>query len=223
MILVIEDDSAIRRGLFDYLTLSGFEAAEAACLAEATSQLESRAIDLVLLDLVLPDGSGLDWLDWLRSRRPALPVIILTALGEERQRVAGLNRGADDYVVKPFSLKELRARISAVLRRAPRSAEAQPKIQISDRVTLDADCRCLIADSGETVALTEKESAALRYLAAHANRVVGRDELLRQVWGIEAGAMNTRTVDICIARLREKLPSDVRLTTKRGQGYALEK
>ncbi len=223
MILLIEDDPAIRRGIADYLRLTGFETVEASRLADATVELDSAPVELVLLDLILPDGNGLDWLDELRKTRPGLPVIILTALGEQRQLVAGLDRGADDYIVKPFSLKELRARITAVLRRAPVSEETNIPVSLSPAVQFDFRNRKLIIDGKRFVPLTDKESAAFRYLTAHANSIVGRDELLRCVWGFEAAGTNTRTVDICIARLRDKLPDGIRLVTVRGQGYVYEK
>jgi two-component system alkaline phosphatase synthesis response regulator PhoP len=160
----------------------------------------------------------------VRNVRPTLPVIILSARGEENDRVSGLRLGADDYVVKPFSVTELLARVAAVLRRSP----SRP----SDVETLPLDAghvdfaRCEVAfDDGERIELSEREQQLLRYLARHAGRAVGRQELLENVWQIDARGVSTRTVDMHIARLREKLrddPIDPQvLITVRGRGYML--
>lgn len=220
-ILTIEDDAAIRRGIVDALTFSGYDVIEA---ADGTSG-ERRAIesqyDLLLLDLGLPGVTGLDILRQVHRLRPRRPVIILTAKGEEADRVQGLREGADDYVVKPFSVKELLARIEAVLRRAVPQPE-QRIVQWQQGV-LDFDRRELRYHDQSRTELSEKESELLQYLIANSGRAVSRDELLTGIWQLSPQGINTRTIDMHIARLREKLrdnpESPVTLLTVRGKGY----
>ena len=178
--------------------------------------------DLVLLDLVLPARDGLEVLKEVRDIRPTLPVIILTAKGEEADRVRGLSLGADDYVVKPFSVKELLARVKAVLRRSPERPSDILEVDIpGGRVDFG---RCEVRfDNGNRAALSEREAALLRYLVSNAGRAVSRDEILSRVWRISAGAVETRTIDMHIARIRGKLrddPSEPQVVlTVRGKGY----
>ena len=221
-ILVIEDDAAIRQGLVDALTFAGCEALEAGDARRGLEMAVGASFDLLLLDLVLPEGNGLDILGRVREVRPTLPVIILTALGEETDRVRGLKLGADDYVVKPFSVKEVLARVDAVLRRSPERAEEVTTVRVPDGVA-DLRRREVRFDDGERRELSEREVDLLRYLAANAGRVVSRDEILTRVWRIDPRGIATRTIDMHIARLRDKLrdePSDPRvLRTVRGKGY----
>ncbi len=224
-ILVIEDDHAIRRGVVDALKYDGYHVFE-----ESTGQggLESALkvdCDLILLDLVLPGRDGLDILAELRKSRARVPVIILTARGTEEDRVRGLKLGADDYVVKPFSAKELLARVEAVLRRSAERPSDIDKLAIPGGV-VDFLRREVRFDSGGAEVLTEREEDVLRHLAQNAGRAVGREELLSHVWRINPrGIVETRTVDMTIARLREKLREDPAepkvLITVRGKGYMI--
>ncbi len=223
-ILVVEDDLAIRRGLIDALTFAGYatqEASEGA--AGLTAALESDC-DLLLLDLVLPGTDGLAILRELRALRRPLPVIILTARGSEDDRVRGLALGADDYVVKPFSIKELLARIEAVLRRSPARPPAVRRLAFEGGLA-DLERHEVAFDDGERSELSDRERQLLHYLACHAGRAVSRDELLARVWGLNPAGITTRTIDMHIARLREKLRDDREspriLLTVRGQGYML--
>jgi DNA-binding response OmpR family regulator len=234
VVLVVEDDPAIREGLVDALGFHGHRVLQAATApAGAEAALRSHC-DLVLLDLMLPGGDGLDVLKELRRLKPRLPVIIITARGREADRVRGLRMGADDYVVKPFSVRELLARVDAVLRRAPASDEPGP----ADPATawpipgglVDLARREIAFDDGTREELSEREQALLAYLRRHARRAVGRDELLREVWGLDPSRVQTRTVDMHVARLRDKLRDGDKLRegaeprvilTVRGKGYML--
>jgi DNA-binding response OmpR family regulator len=221
-ILVIEDDAAIREGLVDALRFEGYATFEAADGDAGLEMAVQAGCDLVLLDLVLPGRDGLDILRAVRETRPTLPVIILTARGDESQRVAGLRLGADDYVVKPFSIKELVARIAAVLRRSPERPSDVAEIAFPGGVADLAKCE-IRYDGGERCELSERELQLLRYLASNAGRLVSRQELLARVWRINPTAVETRTVDMHVARLREKLRDDADeprvIRTVRGKGY----
>ncbi len=223
-ILVVEDDPAIRRGLMDALSFAGYAVQEAGDgTAGLAAALESEC-DLLLLDLVLPGRDGLEVLRELRAMRRGLPVIILTARGSEDDRVRGLALGADDYVVKPFSIKELLARIEAVLRRAPRRPPAVRRLEFEGGLA-DLERHEVAFDDGGRCELSERERELLHYLACHAGRAVSRDELLARVWGLDPAGITTRTIDMHIARLREKLRDDRGspriVLTVRGQGYML--
>ena len=222
-ILVIEDDAAIRRGIVDALRFKGFEAVEAASGKEGMQLADGCDCDLVLLDLVLPGPGGMEILRAIRTTRPTLPVIILTAKGEEADRVAGLSGGADDYVVKPFSVKELLARVEAVLRRSPERPIDLSLVSIPAGVADLARREVRFGDGGRAE-LSEKEVDLLRYLAQNAGRAISRDEILSRVWRIDPRGGETRTIDMHVARLREKLrddPHDPRtILTVRGKGYA---
>ncbi len=223
-ILTVEDDAAIRRGVVDALRFVGFRVLEAGHGDLGMEMATRQAYDLLLLDLVLPGKQGLEILRGVREVRPTQPVIILTARGDEHDRVEGLRLGADDYVVKPFSVKELLARIEAVLRRSP----ARPSDV--DEIPIRGGCvhlarRELNFDDGGREDLTEREAELLRYLACHSERAISRDELLANVWQIEPRGTATRTIDMLVARLREKLRDDSAdariLQTVRGKGYML--
>ena len=214
----------IRRGIVDTLEYAGYEVLQAGEGIDGAHLAVHRQYDLLLLDLVLPSKSGLDILRLVRESRPTLPVIILTARGDEQDRVLGLRQGADDYVVKPFSVKELLARVEAVLRRTPERPSDIQQVLIPHGCVDLARCEVRFAD-GERVELSEKEIELLRYLARHSGRAIGRDELLGNVWRISPQGLSTRTIDMHVARLREKLrddPSQPRtLLTVRGKGYML--
>lgn len=220
--LVIEDDSAIRRGVMDALRAAGHQPTEAARGDIGLQQALNGDFDLVLLDMVLPGQSGWEILRVVRAARPELPIIVLTACGAENQRVDGLQCGADDYVVKPFSLRELLARVDAVLRRAPARTPGQATVSF-DGGTVDMVRRSLTLDDGQAVELSEKEAEVLVFLAARSGQVVSRKQLLAGVWGLDPKGLNTRTVDMHITRVREKLRDDAAhprvLKTVWGRGY----
>jgi DNA-binding response OmpR family regulator len=178
--------------------------------------------DLLLLDLVLPKKNGLEILAAVRRIRPTQPVIVLTARGDEDDRVQGLKLGADDYVVKPFSVKELLARVEAVLRRSPQRASDMPIVAFAGGEADLVRNEIRFAD-GDRADLSQREGELLRYLAMHAGRPISREEILSGVWQIKPQGVSTRTIDMHVARLREKLrddPTEPRiLRTVRGKGY----
>jgi DNA-binding response OmpR family regulator len=223
-IVVVEDDAAIRRGLVDALSYAGYATVEASDGASGLAAALGSDCDLLLLDLVLPGRDGLAVLREIRGVRSPLPVIVLTARGSEDDRVSGLGLGADDYVVKPFSVKELLARIEAVLRRAPARPAAVRTVAFEGGLA-DLERHEVRFDDGGRSDLSERERELLGYLAAHAGRAVSRDELLGRVWGLNPAGITTRTIDMHVARLREKLrddPSRPRVVlTVRGEGYML--
>lgn len=224
-VLVVEDDRSIREGIADALAYQGYAAVQAERGDVGLDKALHGGCDLVILDLVLPGPDGLAILREIRRAHPTLPVVILTARGEERDRVRGLKDGADDYVVKPFSIKELLARVDAVLRRSPERPSDVQRIEIPGG-TVDLEKREVRFEDGETLELSEREAALFRYLAANATRIVSRDELLSRVWGIDPKALETRTIDVHVARLRDKLRDRASpprlLLTVRGRGYRLK-
>ena len=221
-ILVVEDDSAIRRGIVDALTFAGYETMQAGNGNDGMKEALRATFDLLMLDLILPGHSGFEILKAAREARPTLPVIVLTARGEEADRVRGLSLGADDYVVKPFSVRELLARVEAVLRRSPERPNGVSKIPLPHG-TADLARSEVRYDNGKRCELSEREVDLLRYLAHNAGRAISRDELLLRVWRLNPKRMETRTIDMHIANLREKLrddPEDPKvLLTVRGKGY----
>ena len=220
-ILTIEDDSAIRRGIVDALNFNGYDVIESADGTSGQRQAIECEYDLLLLDLGLPGVPGMDILRAVRKLRPMQPVIILTAKGEEADRVQGLRDGADDYVVKPFSVKELMARVEALLRRTWMKSSKDP-IRFEHGV-LDFERRELRYHDQSRAELSEKEAELLQYLVANSGRAISRDELLASVWQISPKGISTRTIDMHIARLREKLRDNSNdptvLLTVRGKGY----
>jgi DNA-binding response OmpR family regulator len=221
-ILTVEDDPAIRRGIVDALRYAGYAPLEAASGDVGKKMALEREYDLLLLDLILPGTSGLEILRAVRARRPTQPVIILTAKGEEADRVEGLKRGADDYVVKPFGVQELLARIEAVLRRSPQRPTDIAEVRIpGGRIDwLRQETRF---DDGGRIPLAELELNLLRYLVQHAGRAISREEILSSVWQIDTRRTSTRAIDMHVARLRDKLRDDAQnpriLLTVRGKGY----
>jgi DNA-binding response OmpR family regulator len=221
-ILVVEDDAGIRQGLVDALKFAGYEVLEAARGDKGLEMAASASFELLLLDLVLPGVDGLEILRHVRRDQPTLPVVILTAKGEEEDRVEGLRLGADDYVVKPFSVKELLARVEAVLRRSPERPNRIARIPLpSGHADLP---RCEVCyDDGGRCELSEREVELLRYLASNSGRAVSREEILQRVWRVNPSGVETRTIDMHVARLREKLRDDPEkprvLLTVRGKGY----
>lgn len=221
-ILVIEDDAAIRRGIVDALRFYAYIVSESGHGGKGLDMALQSDCSLVLLDLVLPGMDGLEILREIRKCRPSLPVIVLTARGDESDRVQGLRLGADDYVVKPFSVKELLARVEAVLRRSPERPTDIQLIPFSGG-SADLERREIRYADGSRKELSEREAELLRYLAANAGRAISREEILTRVWRISAQGAETRTIDMHIVRLREKLrdASDEPrvLLTVRGKGY----
>jgi DNA-binding response OmpR family regulator len=220
LVLVIEDDPSIARGLADNLAFEGYEVLQAADAETGYRLQQDRKSDLIVLDLMLPRMNGLELCRRLRQAGDHTPILILTARSEESDRVIGLDLGADDYVTKPFSVKELMARVRALLRRTQDASELPAQLSFDD-VELDFR-RYTARKRGRDVEMTRKEFATLRVLAARAGTVVTRDELLNEVWGYESSPVS-RTVDNHIASLRSKLeavPSRPRhIQTVHGVGY----
>jgi len=223
-ILVVEDDAAIRRGIADALTFSGYEVLQSGHGIEAQKLAVSATIDLLLLDVVLPGLSGFEILKAVRTMRPILPVILLTARGEESDKVHGLRLGADDYVVKPFSIRELIARVEAVLRRSPERPNQIEQFAVPGGVA-DLARREVRFKDGTRSELSEREVDLLRYLASNPGRAISRDEILMRVWRLDPKHLETRTIDMHIANLRTKVRDTASepkvVLTVRGKGYML--
>ena len=221
-ILTVEDDMAIRRGIVDSLSFAGYDVIEAADGDVGMQKAISNDYDLLLLDSILPGKTGVEILKALREVRPTQPVIMLTAKGDERSRVEGLRAGADDYVVKPFSVNELLARVEAVLRRSPERPTDLHSVDFAGG-SVDFQRREIRLASGEREELSERETDLLRYLMNNSGRAIDRSELLANVWRISPRNISTRTIDMHIAWLREKLRDDSAgpkiLLTVRGKGY----
>lgn len=229
-VLVVEDDAAVRRGVADAFAAAGYLVLEAADGPRGLEKALTSDPEIVLLDVMLPELDGFGVLTELRRQRPGLPVILLTARGAEEDRVRGLRTGADDYVIKPFSVIELIARVEAVLRRsAERPKVPHRTVTVAGRQIDFAKREVLVpgADGGpaEAIELTERESELLAYLVANPDRAIDREELLRYVWKIDPKGLETRTVDMLVARLRERLCDDPAtpavIATVRGKGYRL--
>jgi DNA-binding response OmpR family regulator len=219
-LLVVEDDPSILRGLADNLKFESYDVLTAADGESAYRLIHERKPDLVVLDLMLPNMSGYDVCRKVRSEGVTTPIVMLTARGEEWDRVLGLDLGADDYITKPFSVRELLARIRAVLRRTQAAHRQLDELAFDDVVI---DFRKYEARrAGRVLDMTRKEFGLLRLVASRAGEVVTRDELLDEVWGYEA-MPTTRTVDNHVASVRAKLerdPAEPRhLLTIRGVGY----
>jgi DNA-binding response OmpR family regulator len=220
-ILIVEDDGDIAALIAHYLEKSGYASEIAADGSRGLRSARETPPDLVILDLMLPGLNGLEVCKALRQhdRTAALPIIMLTARGEESERIFGLDAGADDYVVKPFSPSELMARVRALLRRAATPAVTDRVLRCGP-ISVDVE-RHTVSNAGATVRLTAKEFLLLQYLLEHRGRVLSRDRLLSDVWDYQyPGA--TRTVDVHVRRLREKLPFlEHALVTVQQFGYKL--
>ncbi|MBW7881526.1 MAG: response regulator transcription factor [Caldilineaceae bacterium] len=225
-ILIVEDERAVARGLEYGLREAGFTVFWAATGKQAYQLVLSSAPHLVLLDIRLPDMSGFDLCRQLRSEGRRLPILIVTARDEEVDKILGLELGADDYVVKPYSLREVISRIRALLRRAygELSAAAPDQPLHFGPFTIDVD-RLQLTRDGRPIDLTPMEFRLLRHLALHAERPCSRDSLIEAVWGYDSDIGNDRTVDVHIRHLRTKLEDDPAtprwLVTVRGAGYML--
>ena len=220
-ILVIEDEPDIRRNLEYNLGREGFKASSVGSLDEANEKLKSKKFDLILLDLMLPDGSGLDLCKKIKSNSEteATPIIILTAKDDEVDKVVGFELGADDYVTKPFSVRELILRVKVILKRSDTKTKEVVEVerQFGD-LKIDVDSHEVHVDS-QLIELTALEFRLLKELVDKRGRVQSRDQLLSEVWGYNA-EVTTRTVDTHIKRLREKLGSMGKyVQTIRGVGY----
>jgi DNA-binding response OmpR family regulator len=220
-ILIVEDDNDIAALIAHYLEKNGYGSEIVPDGSRALTAARETPPDLVILDLMMPGLSGLDVCRALRydHRTAALPIIMVTAHGEESDRILGLDSGADDYIVKPFSPNELMARVRALLRRAA-PPEVKERILNCGPISVDIE-RHTVSSNGEDVRLTAKEFLLLQYLLEHRGRVLSRDRLLSDVWDYQyPGA--TRTVDVHVRRLREKLPFLERaLVTVQQFGYKL--
>jgi two-component system alkaline phosphatase synthesis response regulator PhoP len=219
-ILIVEDEPAMVAGLRDNFEYEGYEVISAADGAEGLERALADSPDLVVLDVMMPRMSGLDVCKQLKTRKPSLPIIMLTARGQEIDKVVGLELGADDYVTKPFSIRELMARVKAVLRRAAPQTPAAEVYKFSD---IEVNIRSNeVLRAGRHVELSAKEFALLAYFVAHPVETLSRDRLLDAVWGYE-NYPNTRTVDTHIVHLRQKLepnPEEPRfILTVHGSGY----
>jgi DNA-binding response OmpR family regulator len=218
-VLVVDDEPTLREVVVRYLERAGYRALEAGDGGEAEALLRTQPPDLVILDLMLPGTDGLELCRRIRADS-ALPVIMLTARGEEADRIVGLELGADDYVTKPFSPRELVARVRTVLRRTNGPVEARDRIQQGD-LTLDSETRD-VRKSGSLVSLTAREFDLLWFLASHPRRVFSREHLMSRVWGYEP-AYDTGTVTVHIRRLRAKIEDDAarprHIETVWGVGY----
>jgi DNA-binding response OmpR family regulator len=222
-VLVVDDEPVVRDVVVRYLEHEGFETLTAADGDTARTLIEEREPTLVVLDVMLPGIDGLSLCRWIRERS-SVPVILLTARGEEADRIVGLDLGADDYMTKPFSPRELTARVRAVLRRGTPSEPARETLTFGD-IELDASSRqASVAD--EFVQLTTREFDLIWFLASNPGHVFSRDQLMDRVWG-HASAVDTGTVTVHIRRLREKLETDPQqprhLKTVWGAGYRLDR
>lgn len=219
-ILIVEDEPAMVAGLRDNFEYEGFEVLSAGDGVEGLQRALAQSPDLVLLDVMMPKMSGLDVCKQLKAKRPAMPIIMLTARGQEIDKVVGLELGADDYVTKPFSIRELLARVKAVLRRARTHTSDHDQYTFGD-VSVNLR-RCEVMRSGKPIDISAKEFELLKYFVSHVGETLSRDRLLDEVWGYD-NFPTTRTVDAHLVRLRQKLepsPEQPRFfLTVHGVGY----
>ena len=219
-ILIIEDEPDIRKTLEYNISREGYHVVSASSLVEAKSHFESDSFSLILLDLMLPDGSGLDLCREIKSdkEKSSIPIIILTAKDDEVDKVVGFELGADDYVTKPFSVRELILRMKAVLKRGEKKSDNVEVQRQFGQLSIDTESHEVFVDNNE-ITLTALEFKLLCQLVDRRGRVQSRDQLLSDVWGYSA-EVTTRTVDTHIKRLREKLGSMGKyVQTIRGVGY----
>jgi DNA-binding response OmpR family regulator len=219
-ILIVEDEPNMVAGLRDNFEFEGYQVIAARDGVEGLERALSESPDLVILDVMMPRMSGLEVCKQLKAKRPSLPIIMLTARGQEVDKVVGLELGADDYVTKPFSIRELLARVKAVLRRVRVLPKQQDRYSFSD---IEVDLRgCRVMRSGKHLEVSTKEFDLLKYFICHPGENLSRDRLLEEVWGYEHYP-TTRTVDAHIVRLRQKLeptPEQPRFfLTVHGIGY----
>ena len=219
-ILVVEDEPAMMAGLRDNFEFEGYEVITARDGIEGLQRALEESPDLVVLDVMMPRMSGLEVCRQLRAKRASIPIIMLTARGQEVDKVVGLELGADDYVTKPFSIRELLARVKSVLRRTAAIPKDRDQHSFAD-VEVDLR-RCRVLRSGKALEISSKEFDLLKYFICHAGETLSRDRLLEDVWGYE-NYPTTRTVDTHLVRLRQKLEPDPEqpqyFLTVHGTGY----
>ncbi len=223
-ILVVEDEQKIRTALIDFLEFHGFTASQAVDGLQAQRIVRDKKFDLILLDLMLPKISGEQLCTKWRREDLQTPIIMLTAKGQEKERIAGLDIGADDYITKPFSLEELLARIKAVLRRTDPARAVGQTFKFGD---LNIDMAGLVVRrNNKEIEISKREAQIIQFFAANPNRVISREEFYENVWGEEMSEFGTRTTDMHIAKLRSKIEiSSVDpqiIKTVRGAGYKYE-
>jgi DNA-binding response OmpR family regulator len=219
-ILIVEDEPNMVTGLRDNFEFEGYEVLTAGDGVAGLERALKESPDLVLLDVMMPRMSGLDVCKQLKAKRPSMPIIMLTARGQEVDKVVGLELGADDYVTKPFSIRELVARVKAVLRRARTAPKEQDRYSFGE---VDVDMRkCQVSRRGKAMDFSSKEFELLKYFLCHPGETLSRDRLLEDVWGYDHFP-TTRTVDAHIVRLRQKVepkPEEPRfILTVHGTGY----
>jgi len=223
-ILIVEDEQKILTALKDFLEYHDFKVAVAADGLEAERTAAGKDFDLILLDLMLPKISGEQLCSKWRRDGLQTPIIMLTAKGQEKEKVEGLNLGADDYITKPFSLEELLARINAVLRRTDPARAVGQRFKFAD---LDVDVAALrVKRKDKEIEITKREAGIIQYFAANPNRIISREELYKEVWNDIMTDLGTRTTDMHIAKLRSKIERDSAnpkiIKTVRGAGYKYE-
>jgi DNA-binding response OmpR family regulator len=219
-ILVIEDEPNMVAGLRDNFEFEGYKVITAGDGVEGLQKALDESPDLVVLDVMMPRMSGLEVCKQLRAKRASIPIIMLTARGQEVDKVVGLELGADDYVTKPFSIRELLARVKAILRRSSTAPKLQEQHSFGD-VEVDLR-RCRVVRSGKLLDVSSKEFELLKYFISHTGETLSRDRLLEDVWGYD-NFPTTRTVDTHLVRLRQKLEPDPEqpqyFLTVHGTGY----
>lgn len=220
-LLLVEDEPGLVMTLIDRFVADGFEVDTAGDAESALAVATTHNYDVVLLDVMLPGGSGFDVCKAIRDRGINVPILMLTARGQVADRVAGLKLGADDYLVKPFEMAELVARVEALLRRSASPPAAAPDVARFGEVTVDFR-RAEVIRSGQPLDLSAREFKLLKYFLAHRGAVLSRDELLNEVWGYSA-LPSTRTVDVHVAWLRQKIEDNPKypryVITVHGLGY----
>ena len=223
-ILIVEDEQQILTALKDFLEFNGFRVTEAIDGLEAERAVAENRFDLILLDLMLPKISGEQLCAKWRQEGLQTPVIMLTAKAQQKEKVTGLNIGADDYVTKPFALEELLARIKAVLRRTDPARAVGRTFEFAD-LYVDVPALTVRRDD-QQIQITRREAKIIQFFAANPNRVISREELYKQVWGETMTELGTRTMDMHIAKLRSKIEHDSAepqiIKTVRGAGYKYE-
>lgn len=223
-ILIVEDEPKIRSALVDFLEFHGFKVTEAEDGKQAEDAVNECIFDLILLDLMLPKISGEQLCCRWRQKGLVTPIIMVTAKGQEKERIKGLDLGADDYITKPFSLEEMLARMKAVMRRIDPDRAVGQTFKFAD---LDVDIAALkVKRKEKQIEITRREAAIIQYFAANPNRVIGREELYKEVWNDTLTDLGTRTMDMHIAKLRSKIEQDSAnpkiIRTVRGAGYKYE-
>lgn len=230
-VLVVDDEPSLQTLLTYNLKKSGFDVVSAVDGKQALDIIHEQKIDIVLLDIMLPEESGVDVTRELRAEKNQIPIIMLTALDDEIDKVVGLEIGADDYVTKPFSPREVIARVHAVLRRFSQKTQTEKEQSVKHsqsygRLTIDFD-KMVVQFDGEIVKLTPKEYELLAYMAEREGRVLSRETILDGVWGYEFSGPDTRMVDMHLSHLRDKIELDpkhpVYLKTVRGFGYRFDR